>query len=239
MKSELGAALEKLEAGGIAPVDLPQAAIGPGMAVFSRYSAVLEPDGSRMTVRSALARINEVLDEVLSEQEGDFDATTRFAIAWFRPHGYAKGKFGDADNVARARNTSVETLARAGILFSRGGDVHLYRPADLSGDYDVLADESVSAWEVLHHLIRIMESEGVGVAGIFLAQASGRVDGAVDVELIPELSHLLFRIAEDNKWTKDAISFNSLVTAWPDIVDASRAIKPSGQQGSLDFDSDE
>jgi putative DNA methylase len=239
MKSELGAALHKLQAGGIAPVDLPQAAIGPGMAVFSRYSAVLEPDGSRMTVRSALARINEVLDEVLSEQEGDFDSTTRFAIAWFRTHGYAEGKFGDADILARARNTAVAILDRAGILTSRAGKVRLYRPGDLRDDYDVLADEYVSAWEVLHHLIRIMESEGVGAAGMFLARASGRVDGAVDVELIPELSHLLFRIAEDNKWTKDAISFNSLVTAWPDILDASRATKPSGQQGALDFDGDE
>jgi putative DNA methylase len=239
MKSELGSALHKLQASGIAPVDLPQAAIGPGMSVFSRYSAVLEPDGSHMTVRSALARINEVLDEVLSEQEGDFDATTRFAIAWFRTHGYEEGKFGDADNLARARNTAVATLDRAGILTGRAGKVRLYRPADLRDDYDVVADESVSAWEILHHLIRIVESEGVGAAGMFLAQASGRADGVVDVELIPELSHLLFRIAEDNKWTKDAISFNSLVTAWPDIVDASRATKPSGQQGSLDFDSDE
>jgi putative DNA methylase len=239
MKSELGAALHMLQAGGIAPVDLPQAAIGPGMAVFSRYSAVLEPDGSWMTVRSALARINEVLDEVLSEQEGDFDATTRFAIAWFRTHGYAEGKFGDADNIARARNTAVAALDRAGILTSRAGKVRLYRPSDLRDDYDVVADESVSAWEVLHHLIRITESEGVGAAGIFLVQAGGRVDGVVDVELIPELSHLLFRIAEDNKWTKDAISFNSLVTAWPDIVDASRATKPSGQQAALDFDGDE
>ncbi|VAZ63158.1 DUF1156 domain-containing protein [Mycobacterium kansasii] len=239
MKSELGAALQKLEAGGIAPVDLPQAAIGPGMAVFSRYSAVLEPDGSRMTVRSALARINEVLDEVLSEQEGDFDATTRFAIAWFRTHGYAEGKFGDADNLARARNTSVATLERAGVLSSRAGKVRLYRPADLRGDYDVLTDEFVSAWEVLHYLAWIIESEGVGEAGEFLAKVNARDDGGVDVELIPELSHLLFRIAEDNKWTKDAISFNSLVTAWPDIVDASRQTTSSGQQESLDFDGDE
>ncbi|MGH3635360.1 MAG: DUF1156 domain-containing protein, partial [Mycobacterium sp.] len=238
MKSELGAALAKLQAGGIAPVDLPQSAIGPGMAVFSRYAAVLEPDGSRMTVRSALTCINEVLDEVLSEQEGDFDATTRFAIAWFRTHGYAEGKFGDADNLARARNTAVATLDRAGILSSRAGKVRIYRPGDLR-DYDVTADEHVSAWEVLHHLIRVVESDGVGAGGLFLAQAAARDDGAIDVELVPELAHLLFRIAEDNKWTKDAIGFNSLVTAWPDILDASRATRPSGKQETLDFDSDE
>src|SRR5690606_38164045 len=116
--------------GAIAPVDLPQAAIGPGMAVFSRYAKVLEPDGSPMSVRSALARINEILDQVLAEQEGDFDSTTRFAIAWYRQHGYATGQFGDADNLARARNTSVDFMDRSGVLTSRAGKVTLVRPAD-------------------------------------------------------------------------------------------------------------
>jgi putative DNA methylase len=239
MKAELGPALQKLQAGGIAPVDLPQAAIGPGMAVFSRYSAVLEPDGSRMTVRSALARINEVLDGILSDQEGDFDPITRFAISWFRTHGYGEGKYGNADDLARARNTAITTLERSGILSGRRGVVKLYRPSDLSVDYDVLVDESVSAWEVLHHLIRILESEGAPAAGMFLSNAAGRTDGVIDVEQIPELSHLLFRIAEDNKWTKDAISFNSLVTVWPDIVDASRAPRPNAGQGALDFSADD
>ena len=116
LRAELPVALRTLQHGLIAPVDLPQAAIGPGMAVFSRYAHVLEPDGTRMTVRSALARINEILDEVLAEQEGDFDAPTRFAIAWYRQHGYATGRYGDADNLARARNTAVEPLDRAGEL---------------------------------------------------------------------------------------------------------------------------
>jgi putative DNA methylase len=116
------------------------------MAVFSRYTAVLEPDGSRMTVRSALARINEVLDEILSEQEGDFDSTTRFAIAWFRTHGYAEGKFGDADNLARARNTSVATLDRAGVLSSRAGKVRLYRSNGASPQPDEACLWSPVAW---------------------------------------------------------------------------------------------
>lgn len=239
MKSELGTALEKLQAGGIAPVDLPQAAIGPGMAVFSRYEAVLEPDGSRMTVRSALALINEVLDEVLSEQEGDFDATTRFAIAWFRTHGYGEGKYGAADDLARARNTAVATLERSGILTGRRGVVRLFRPSDLSDGYDVISDDSVSTWEALHHLIRIVESQGAPAAGAFLAQASARADGAIEIDLIPELSHLLFRIAEDNKWTKDALSFNSLVTAFADIFDAARAPRSEVIQAALDFDMDD
>ncbi|RYH16882.1 MAG: DUF1156 domain-containing protein, partial [Alcaligenaceae bacterium] len=150
LQAELPQALRDLQLGAIAPVDLPQAAIGPGMAVFSRYAGVIESDGSKMSVRSALARINEVLDQVLSEQEGDFDATTRFAIAWYRQHGYLTGKFGDADNMARARNASVDALDRDGILHSRAGKVTLIAPVDLPHDYDPLTDSDISAWEALH-----------------------------------------------------------------------------------------
>ena len=137
LHDELPDALRKLQQGAIAPVDLPQAAIGPGMAVFSRYAKVIENDGTTMTVRSALARINEILDQVLNEQEGDFDAATRFAIAWYRQHGYATGKFGVADDLARARNTAVETMVRDGILTSAAGKVTLLSPANMPEDYDV------------------------------------------------------------------------------------------------------
>ncbi|MGY3516384.1 DUF1156 domain-containing protein [Micromonospora sp. PTRAS2] len=235
LQSELPEALRRLQQGAIAPVDLPQAAIGPGMAVFSRYAKVLEPDGSQMTVRSALARINEILDQVLSEQEGDFDYTTRFAIAWYRQHGYSTGTFGDADNLALARNTSVERMDRDEILTSRAGRVTLIKPADTPADYDVLADEHTSTWEVLHHAIRILETEGVPAAGEFLATAQNRPDGAVDPDLVKELAFLLFSIAEKNGWTKDAISFNAIAQSWGDVVDASRAAPTSHQQGEFEF----
>ncbi|EIV91759.1 DUF1156 domain-containing protein [Frankia sp. QA3] len=240
LEAELPDALRKLQQGQIAPVDLPQAAIGPGMAVFSRYDAVLEPDGKKMTVRSALARINEILDQVLNEQEGDFDSASRFAIAWYRQHGYGAGKFGDADSLARARNTSVDVMDREKILTSRAGNVQLIRPADLSWDYDVLQDSHTSSWEVLHHLIRVLESDGIAPAGNFLQLALSRKDGAVDADLIKELAHLLFRIAEANGWTKDALSFNSLVTSWPEILEVARTRKrPAETQGAIDFDEDE
>lgn len=236
LEEELPHALRKLQQGQIAPVDLPQAAIGPGMGVFSRFAAVLEPDGTTMTVRSALTRINEILDQVLNEQEGDFDSRSRFAIAWYRQYGYGIGKFGDADNLARARNTSVDVMDRDGILTSRAGSVQLIRPADLSSDYDVVADLHTSNWEVLHHLIRVLEHDGISAAGDFLNAALSRTDGAVDADLVKELAHLLFRIAEGNGWTKDALSFNNLVTSWPEIVDAARAeAPPANKQGSFDF----
>lgn len=209
------------------------------MAVFSRYAEVIESDGAPMTVRSALARINEILDEVLGEQEGDFDPTSRFAIAWYRSHGYSTGAFGTADDLARARNTAVATMERHGILTSRAGKVQLFKPADLDEKYDVTSDESTSAWEALHHTIRILESEGVLSAGLFLRDASQRADGAVDLDLVKELAYLLFQVAEKNGWTKDAISFNALATAWPELMEAARTASVlSYSTSTLDFGDD-
>jgi len=236
LHEELPDALRKLQQGTIAPVDLPQAAIGPGMAVFSRYAKVIENDGTTMTVRSALARINEILDQVLNEQEGDFDAATRFAIAWYRQHGYRTGKFGVADDLARARNTAVETMVRDGILTSTAGKVALRSPAALQRDYDVLADDRVGAWEVLHHLIAGLERDGLPAAGAFLASAQARPDGAIDIELVKELAFLLFSIAEKNGWTQDALAFNTVATAWPDVVQAARATQTDpAEQSAFDF----
>lgn len=240
LEAELPQALRKLQQGMIAPVDLPQAAIGPGMAVFSRYAAVLEPDGSKMSVRSALSRINEILDQVLNEQEGDFDPTTRFAIAWYRQHGYGAGQFGDANNLANARNTAVDAMERGGILTSRAGRVQLIKPSDLAVDYDILADLYISNWEVLHHLIKTLEGEGIAAAGAFLRVALSRPDGPIDADLVKELAHLLFRIAESNSWTKDALSFNSLVTSWPEISDVARSdVTVTSTQPGFDFSSEE
>lgn len=236
MKRELGPALRELQQGGIAPVDLPQSAIGPGMAVFSRYAKVIESDGSEMSVRSALARINEVLDELLTEQEGDFDPTTRFAIAWYRGNGYDAGAFGDAENLARARATAVTAMERGGILSARAGKVQLHRPAELPEDYDVASDQHTSAWEALQHTIRIQESLGIPAAGPFLREASRRADGAVDLDLVKELAYLLFQVAEKNGWTKDAISFNGVATSWSELLDAGRTAAPANTSATLDFE---
>ncbi|KQY96823.1 hypothetical protein ASD19_09745 [Microbacterium sp. Root53] len=237
MKRELGPALRELQQGGIAPVDLPQSAIGPGMAVFSRYAKVIESDGSEMPVRSALARINEVLDELLTEQEGDFDPTTRFAIAWYRGHGYDAGLYGDADSLARARATTVTAMERGGILTARAGKVQLLRPVDLPEGYDVSADQHTSAWEALQHAIRLQDSKGIPAAGAFLHEASRRSDGAVDLDLVKELAYLLFQIAEKNNWAKDAIAFNSIATSWGDLLESGREAAPVETRQELDFDS--
>lgn len=240
LQSDLPRALRELQQGAIAPVDLQQAAIGPGMAVFSRFAAVIESDGSKMTVRSALARINEVLDQVLSEQEGDFDSTTRFAIAWYRQYGYTTGPFGDANNMAQARNASVDSLQRAGILTSRAGKVALILPADLEDALIVSDDSKLSVWETLHRLIRALDAEGLTAAGRFLSDVGVKFRGGVDVDLVKELSFLLFSIADSNKWTKDAVAFNNLATSWSDAIAISRQIEPAeAEQSAFDFEEEE
>jgi putative DNA methylase len=231
LRLETPEALRKLQQGAIAPVDLPQAAIGPGMAVFSRYSRVIENDGTPMNVGAALARINEILDQVLNEQEGDFDSDTRFAIAWYRQHGYRQGEFGDADNLARARNTAVDFVARAGILSSAAGKVKLLAPSELPEEYDVRTDHRVGVWEVLHHLIARTESGGTQAAGAFLGEVRERSEGPVDLELVKELTFLLFHLAEGNGWTQDALLFNNVATSWPEIVEASREAPVAEQLG--------
>ncbi|GAB20466.1 hypothetical protein GOEFS_115_01060 [Gordonia effusa NBRC 100432] len=214
LKSELPQKLRELQQGSIAPVDLPQAAIGPGMAVFSRYSAVLEDDGSTMTVRTALQRINSILDEVTTELENDFDTETRFALAWFRQNGFSTGTFSDAESIANARGVSLDHLARAGILVKGGGKVSLIAPEDMPGDYDPAVDRAISEWEVVMQLTRVLTRHGIPSASALLGQAPSTVDR----ELCKELAHLMFKLAEEQKMTQLAITFNSLGAAWNDIA---------------------
>lgn len=224
--------MKELQQGAIAPVDLPQAAIGPGMAVFSRYSAVLEDDGSPMSVRSALARINEVLDEVLVEQEGDFDADTRFAIVWFRQYGFDTGPFGDADNIARARNASIDHLDRAGILTSRANKVTLLEPGKLDSNYDPATDSSISVWEVVMHMTRVLAADGIPATSALL----GRVPPSIERDLCKELAFLLFSIAESRKETRLAVDFNALGTAWNEIAAGAATAASRPVQSTIDYE---
>jgi putative DNA methylase len=167
LKKELPEALRNLQKGNIAPVDLAQAAIGPGMAVFSRYARVLEADGSPMSVRTALSLINQSLDEVLAEQEGEFDADTRWALAWFDQNGFNEGAYGVAETLCTAKNTSVSGMVQAGILAAKGGKVRLLKKEELDADWDPATDERLTVWEATHHLIRSLDS-GEQVAAALL-----------------------------------------------------------------------
>jgi putative DNA methylase len=213
LRGELPEALRTLQQGNVAPVDLAQAAIGPGMAVFSRYTKVVEADGSTMTVRTALGLINQALDEILAEQEGDFDADTRFAITWFGQYGMEEADFGQADVLARAKNTSVSGMVEAQVLVQRGSKVRLLRRDELPGSWDPTEDSRVTAWEVTQHLVRCLETAGEAATADLL-----RLLGADFGERAKELAYRLFAICDRQGWVTEAVGYNALVVAWPEIA---------------------
>lgn len=219
LRAELPKALEDLTRGSIPPVDLAQSAIGPGMAVFSRYSAVVEPDGRPLSVREALALINQVLDEFLAEEEAELDAPSRFALAWYEQYGYGEGPFGDAETLAKAKNVAVSALEEGGILLARGGKVRLFRPEEYPEDWDPKADRRLSAWEAAHHLIRLLEREGEGAAARLLAELPPTL-----AEGARALAYRLYQIAERRGRAEDAQSFNLLAKSYGHLaVEAARA----------------
>jgi putative DNA methylase len=212
LTTELPGALRHLQHGNIAPVDLAQASIGPGMAIFSRYARVVEADGKPMTVRSALGLINHALDELLSEQEGDFDADTRWALAWFDECGMDPGPFGKAETLSKAKNTAVNGLVHAGILEAKGNRVRLLSRSELSKDWDPATDTRLTVWEVTQNLIRALETGGEEKASDLLRRVGGLGETA------RELAYRLYVNCERKKWAKEALAYNSLVVAWPEIA---------------------
>jgi putative DNA methylase len=227
LKAELPLALRRLQQGNIAPVDLAQAAIGPGMGVYSRYSKVVEADGRPMTVRTALGLINQVLDETLAEQEADFDPETRWALAWFDQHGMNSGPFGVAEILSKAKNTAVNGLVTAGIVTSRAGKVQLLDRDGLPGDWSPAADRRLTVWEVTQHLLRVLDTGGEADAAELLQQVGGGLG-----ETARELAYRLYTVCERKKWAKEALAYNALVVSWPEIVRlaAEAPMEGSGQQ---------
>ena len=227
LRSALPQALRLLQTGNVAPVDLAQAAIGPGMAVFTRYAKVLDVAGKPMSVREALTLINQVLDEVLAEQEGDFDADSRWALAWFDQHGFAEGDYGVAETLSKAKNTSVAGMVAAGIVASQGGKVRLFEPKELPDDWDPTADARLTAWEAVHHLIRVLETDGETGAAALAATLGGTAETA------RELCYRLYTLCERKKRAAEALSYNGLVQSWPEISRLAR-FAPAEQAALFD-----
>jgi putative DNA methylase len=204
----------------VAPVDLSQAIIGPGMAVFSKYKAVLEADGTPMTVRTALQLINRFL------AEDDFDSDTQFCLHWFEQYGWETGKFGEADTLARAKGTSVEGVRQAGVLHATGGNVRLLKWAEYTSDWDPKSDQRLPIWEVLHKLIRVFNTDGeTGAATVFAAIQS-------KAEAARQLAYRLYTLCERKNWAEDARAYNEVVTSWSGI-EAAASKEPAMKQGEL------
>jgi putative DNA methylase len=227
LKRELPVALRRLQQGNIAPVDFAQAAIGPGMAIYSRYSRILEMSGRPMSVRTALALINQTLTEVLSEQEDEFDNETRWAIAWYEQHGFEEGEFGDAELLSKAKVTSVNGLVEAGIVHSRGGKVRLLRSEELAQDWDPERDRRLTVWGAAHHLLRVYyyAKLGDGATAGLLRRLGSRG------ELARDLAYRLFAIAEKKGRSQDAQAYNALVLGWPELARLAR--EPGSGTGLL------
>lgn len=210
LRQELPEAVRVLQSGNIAPVDLAQSTIGPGIKVFSRYARVVEADGSSMPVSAALAIINDVLGEVLDGEEAELDPDTRFALTWFSEHGYSAGPSGDADIVARAKNTSLAGIEAAGIGEARAGKFRLYERGELDPDWSPVLDDRFTVWEATQHLAAALERSESEAAEL-LHVLGGNGDRA------RQLAYLLYQKANDRGWAPEAGVYNGLITAWPNL----------------------
>ena len=220
LKTELPNALKHLQRTNIAPVDLAQAAIGPAMAVYTRYAKVLDAQGKSLSVREALALINQILDETLAEQEGDFDADSRWALAWFSDRGFEEGPFGDAHTYFLRFNTAENALK--GIIESGRGKVRLLRPDELPMDWEPETDLHLTAWESVHHLVRALEAGGEIAAAELQAKIGSKA------EIARELAYRLYTVCERKKRAPEALSYNGLVQSWPEIT---RLAREGGKEG--------
>ena len=217
LRREMPDALKKLQHGNIAPVDLAQASIGPGMAIYSRYSRVIESDGSPLRVRTALQLINSTLDELLSEQEGEYDAATRWAVAWFEQHGMEAGLFGEAETLSKARNVGLATLVQHGWLEARSGKVRLLGREELSREWQPQPDAQLMVWEVMQRMIYALLNEEGNVRAAHVLRRTGAVG-----EMARDLAYRLYTICERQGWTQEALAYNGLVTSWSQISQLAR-----------------
>ena len=238
LRSELPPALAELQKSNIAPVDFAQAAIGPGMAIFTRSARVLEADGSPMSVRSALVEINRTLDETLARQEGDLDPDTRFCVAWYEQYGTGERPYGEAEVLFSAKNTSFEGLQRAGVVVGGKGKVRLRRRDELDPDWNPATDRRITDWEGAQHLTRSLTAErGGGVAEaarLVLGMGAERADKA------RALAYRLYSLAERKRWTDEAHAYNILVTSWPQIrTEAARLAVGVPEQTGFGFSGEE
>jgi len=209
LKRELRPALKKLQRSNIAPVDLAQSAIGPGMGVYSKYKQVLEADGTPMTVRSALQIINQELDIYFNEQDGELDSNSRFCVDLYTQNAFNDMKFGDADTLARAKNTSVALLQSKGVLYAQKGVVHLLTREEIPQNVD---EHEQMLWLLCQQLTRAMETGGVAACAEIIAPMFGS-----NAELAKDLAYRLYTIAERKGWAQEAYAYNALVVAWPEI----------------------
>ncbi len=233
LRRELPAALKEMHRASIAPVDIPQASIGPGIAIFSRYASVIERDDKPMSVKTALQIINEELDQYLSAQEGDFDPETRFAVTWFTQHGFEKGMFGDADSLARARGISVDDVRHAGIVDSSAGRVRIYKREELEEGWNPDSDRHLTIWECCQYLVRQHQLDGLSHDTAVLLKKFG----SDKAEAVKDLAYVLYEISDKRRQDRqEATAYNALITDWTELTRQAAAVHDTRRDGQMRFD---
>ena len=232
LKRELPSAIKELQAASIAPADMPQSAIGPGMGVFSRYRAVLESDDSPMSVKAALQLINRELDEYLGGIQGEFDADTRFAITWFEQNGLKTGDYGTANSIAQARGISVESVKHAGIIESSAGKVRILSRDELDDSWEPSEDTHLTIWECCQHLVRLHERHGIGYeTAVMLKKLGSKADDVRD------LAYVLYDICANKRQdAKEATAYNALIADWTDLTREAAAAPLNNKSGQMRFE---
>jgi putative DNA methylase len=233
LKRELPSAIKELQAASIAPADMPQSAIGPGMGVFSRYRAVLESDDTPMSVKAALQLINRELDEYLGGIQGEFDNETRFSITWFEQNGLNKGDFGAADSLARARGLSVDDVKHAGIVESQAGKVRILRRDELDVEWEPEADSHLTVWECCQHLVRLHEKHGIGYETAVMLKKFG----SDKAEAVKDLAYILYDLCANKRQdAKEATAYNALIADWSDLTREAAVAPLSNRSGQMRFE---
>ena len=233
IKRELPPAIKQLQAGNIAPADMPQSAIGPGMGIFSRYKVVLEANDNSMEVKTALQLINKELDNFLNDIQGEFDSETRFAITWFTQYGNENGEYGTANSIAQARGISVDSVKHAGIVESAAGSVRILKRNDLPEDWTPETDKHLTIWECCQYLIRTLEKEGEDKA----ATLQKRI-GSDKAEAVKDLAYCLYDICSNKRNdAKEATSYNGLIAVWTDLtrIAATVSLEDMNEQTTINF----
>ena len=213
LRKELTKELKTLMASGIDPVDLNQAAIGPGISVYSRYSRIREADGTDMPIQKALEVINHVIDEVMGDADSDYDPDTRFAVKWYQSYGWNQESSGMADQLSRSCGTTPDALVRSGVFDAAGGKAHLFKPEEMTGEWNPIKDDHISLWEGMIRMTGILDSNGVDTVAPMMAQLGERIP----LDDVRALGFRMFHEAEKRKDTEGAIKFNSLISMWDDL----------------------
>ena len=236
LRAELPDALKKIREGGVGPVDMAQAAIGPGMGIFTAASRVLEPDDTPMSVRAAIALINQVRDEISGEEATSYDRETRFCIDWFEAFGMEERKSGDAITMAQAYDIGIDDLQHAGVFSARSGQARLLRRDELSADWNPEADQRLTDWQCAQHLARVLESPKGGIeaaAHLYSAMGAGRS------EAVRMLAYRLYDICERKDRAAEALVWNMLAQEWSALDSAlTRLNEESGQRQQAESQGD-